>query len=145
MQGWVITTAIGNVDRRISSTRAYSPSYSFDVHSNISSGSSNTTIVTKTVNAYMISVSLWLNWFPNILGGDNLITKLLIDGGSFKDIGPDDAPTFPKNTWAYRGDTTTTPYAVNRYVTTLAFACYDYIYSGADEMFFDDIEYVIWD
>jgi hypothetical protein len=145
MQGWVITTAEGDVDWRISTTRYNTGPYSFDVHSNWNSGTNNTTIVTKAVNAYMISVGLWLNWFPNFLGGSNINTKLLIDGANFKEIGPDDSPTFEKNTWAYRGDTSSTPYAVNRYVTTLSFACYNYIYSGADEMFFDDIEYVIWD
>ena len=145
MGTWSVTTAIGNVDRRISSTRSNSPSNSYDIHSNLSSGTTNTTIVTTPVNAYMISVGLWLNWFPNFLGGSSINTKLLLDGAIFKEIGPDDPPTFAKNTWAYRGDTSTTPYAIDRYVSTLAFAGYDYIYSGADEMFFDDITYVIWD
>ncbi len=145
MGTWSVTTAIGNVDRRISTDRYNSASHSYDIHSNLSSGSSNTTIVTTPVNAYMISVGLWLNWYPNIFGGSNINTKLLLDGAVFKEIGPDDPPTFAKNTWAYRGENSTTPYAVDRYVTTLAFAGYDYIYSGADEMFFDDITYVIWD
>ncbi len=148
MGDWAITTAIGTVDRRISSDRSHSASYSFDIHSNISSGSSNTTIVTTNLNggspAYLVSVSLWLNWYPNIFGGSSINTKLLKDGVAWKEIGPDDAPTFSKNTWAYRGDTSSTPYNCNGEATTIAFAGYDYIYSGADEMFFDDITYIVW-